>query len=410
MPNPNNEASIDVPAKRSNFDPLDLLLAVAMRKRLILITTGVVTVLAAIVTLFIKNTYEATTVILPPRQEQSMSALISGQLGSIAALSGGGGMGSAALSLKSPNEIYSQLLLSRAVGTRLINLYNLKVRFQEKTEGDTLKALAKHTRIDLDKSNLIRITVSTHDAVFSSQLANAYVDQLHDLNTTLALTESSQRRIFYQQQLDQQKVVLADAEADFQQMQKRTGLVQLNGQAEIASRSIESIRSEISVRSAQLQSLSLSDTQENPEYQRLRSEVSSLQAELVALENSNKSFTPGDIEIPTAKLPESLTEYTRTLRELRLQENVYDLLVKQFEAAKIDEAKTAPLIQVVDRAVPPERKSGPPRLLITLGACIATFLIMVLWSLTSYIWGILRRDVYTGPKLDLLKNITLGRN
>ena len=107
-----------------------------MRKRLILITTGVVTVLAAIVTLFIKNTYEATTVILPPRQEQSMSALISGQLGSIAALSGGGGMGSAALSLKSPNEIYSQLLLSRAVGTRLINLYNLKVRFQEKTEED----------------------------------------------------------------------------------------------------------------------------------------------------------------------------------------------------------------------------------------------------------------------------------
>jgi len=406
----NNEATIDVPVKRSEFLFLDLLLAVAMRKRLILITTGVVTVLVAIVTLFVKNTYESTAVILPPRQEQSMSALITGQLGSIAALSGGGGMGSAALSLKSPNEIYSQLLLSRTVGTRLIDLFNLKVRFQKKTEEDTLKALAKHTRIDLDKSNLIRITVSTHDAVFSSQLANAYVDQLHDLNTTLALTESSQRRIFYQQQLDQQKVVLANAESDFQQVQKKTGLVQLNGQAEIAARSIESLRSEISVRSAELQSLSVSATPQNPDYQRLQSEITSLQAQLGALENSKKSFTPGDIEIPTAKLPESLTDYTRKLRELRLQENVYELLVKQFEAAKIDEAKTAPLIQVVDRAVPAERKAGPPRLLITLGACIATFLIMVLWTLTSHIWGILRRDVYIGPKLNALKKITFGRN
>jgi hypothetical protein len=89
---------------------------------------------------------------------------------------------------------------------------------------------------------------------------------------------------------------------------------------------------------------------------------------------------------------------------------VYELLVKQFEAAKIDEAKTAPLIQVVDRAVPAERKAGPPRLLITLGACIATFLIMVLWTLTSHIWGILRRDVYIGPKLNALKKITFGRN
>jgi uncharacterized protein involved in exopolysaccharide biosynthesis len=74
-------------------------------------------------------------------------------------------------------------------------------------------------------------------------------------------------------------------------------------------------------------------------------------------------------------VPKVGLEYVRALRELQYNETLFELLSKQYEAARIDEAKDAPVIQVVDSAVPPERKSWPPRaLLISLGTFLSGLL------------------------------------
>lgn len=368
-------------AQKFEIDLLDVMLILAKRKWLILRNTLGMMVVAAIILLLMKNRYDATAVILPPRQEQSISNLLSGQIGALSAL-GGASLSSGLL--KNPNDIYAGLLQSRTVTTHIVNRFHLKDYYRAKYEQDAIKALLAHTKIDLTKDNLIHITVTTYDPKFSSQLANAYVDELHGLNTNLALTDSSQRRAFFQEQIDKEKVALSKAEADFQEMQKKTGLLLPNSQADMMARNITSLRAEITVREAELEALKNYATEQNPSYQRLNSQIGSLRQQLTQLENNEKTLTPGDIELPTAKLPAASQEYMRRYRELRLHEAVYQLLVKQFEAAKIDEAKTAPMIQVVDPAIPPERKSSPFRTLITLVVGFLTFLFSTAWYIFSH--------------------------
>jgi uncharacterized protein involved in exopolysaccharide biosynthesis len=384
---------------RFEIDLFELVVYLARRWRLILGTTLAMTVLAGVASILAKNSYESTAVILPPRQEQSTSALLAGQLGALSSLSGG----APAISLKNPNDIYIGLLMSGTIATDLVNRFDLQKRFSKKLPEDAVKALANHTQVTIGKDNLIRITVTTHDSNFSSELANAYVDELHTLNTKLALTDASQRRFFFQQQLDQQKIILAQAEADLRETEQSTGVVQPAGQAEMVSRNISAIRNEITARQAELQSLKAYDTAENPDYIRLSAQISSLQRQLADLENGAKRFTPGDIEVPTAKIPASSLEYARKLREVRLQEDVYELLVKQFESAKIDEAKTAPMIQVVDKAVPALRKSGPHRAIIAVTAGLATLVLATLWFALRFVLSSVGANAETAAKLQMLK-------
>jgi len=395
--------------RRVQIQALDILLPVIGKLRIIAALSLALALLASLISFLFKNSYEATAVILPPRQEQSVSSLLSGQLGSLAALGAGGSGVSAALNLKNPNEIWAGLLRSRTMTSHLVDEFDLRAVYHKKLKQDAIKELLAHTEIDITKNNLISITVSTHDPVFSSKLANAYVDELHRLNTTLALTDSSQRRAFFQQQLMQEKELVAKAEADFQETENKVGIIQPTGQADLAARNIASVRAQIIEQSARLDSLRTYATSENPEYQRVQSQIEGLQRQLASLENNAKPSTPGDIEIPTSKLPQSALEYMRKLRELKLQEDVYDLLVKQFEAAKIDEARTAPLIQVVDNAVPPERKSGPHRLLIGLAAGILSFVIGVLWTLGQALMAAFERESSFKPVLASIRSALWGR-
>ena len=387
-------------------DLLDVLLILAKRKWLIVRNTLAAMVVAAIILLIMKNRYDATAVILPPRQEQSISSLLSGQMGALSAL-GGANLSSGLL--KNPNDIYAGLLQSRTVTSHLVQQFHLKDYYRVKYQQDAIKALLAHTKIELTKDNLIHITVTTYDPNFSSQLANAYVSELHALNTNLALTDSSQRRAFFQEQIDREKVALSRAEADFQEMQKKTGLVLPNSQADMMARNIASVRAEITVREAELEALKNYATEQNPNYQRLNSQIGSLRQQLTQLENNEKAITPGDIELPTAKLPAASQEYMRRYREVRLHEAVYQLLVKQFEAAKIDEAKSAPMIQVVDPAIPPERKSSPFRSLITVVIGFLTFLFTCAWYVFSYGYGVIaEKDPAFATKTSELKSAALS--
>jgi tyrosine-protein kinase Etk/Wzc len=391
------------PRERFQVDILDLLLIVSQKKQKILISTFVAMVLTAGVVLLLKNNYTSTSVILPPRQDTSMSMLLSGQLGALSSLSGMSSLASGSSLLKNPNDIYAGLLESRTVSAYLVDRFNLKAVYKAKTTDDAIKALASHTKIELSKDNLIHIAVTSHDAIFSSHLANAYVERLHELNTTLALTDSSQRRLFYEQQLDQEQAKLSEAELALRDVQQKTGIMQPAGQAELISRNIATIRVQLSTRQAELQSLRAFAADDNPDYIRVREQVASLEAQLRQAEDSQRTLGPGDIEVPTAKLPNATLEFGRKYRDVKLHEAVYEALVKQYEAAKLDEAKTAPMIQVVDRAVPAERKSGPPRTLIVLGSGIVVFCLLSAWEILMHGLRTITHDDESAAKLDRLR-------
>ncbi len=394
------------PTGSNDVDILDAALVLARQSRSILIITVASMALAGLVAFLMRPSFTASAMILPPQQQQqSILSSMSGQAGPLAALGGG-----AAGIFKNPADLYVGILESRTIADKLIDTFTLESVYKAKTLEDARTKLAGNSTIEAAKDGLIVITVTDHDPNRASNLANGYIDELHQLNSTLAITEAAQRRVFFDQELATEKNALAKAEEDLKATQQKTGLIQLSGQSQEIIQNIAQIRAEISSREVQLQALKTFATEQNPEAVRVQEEINTLRGQLASLENSQRRMLPGDINVPARQVPEATLEYERKFREVHYHEALYELLTNQYEAARIDEAKSAPLIQVVDRAVPPERKSGPHRALIALGAGFVGFLGACIWVLVRTGFRRLKRQPYNAVRFQELRQVLWSRS
>jgi tyrosine-protein kinase Etk/Wzc len=380
------------------MDLLDVALVLARRwRRIALITLGAL-VLGVLICLILKPTFIAQAIILPPQQQSSSSSAMLGQLGAL--IGGGAGMG-----LKNPADMYIGFLQSRTIADEIIDKFGLMSVYKAKKRQDARLALSKQVLFEVGKDGLIHISVVDLIPQRASDIANAYIDELYAMNSTLAISEAAQRRLFYVQQLKEEKAALEAAESDLKSTEERTGLIQLSGQAESIIRSIAELRAQISSREVQLQAMSTFATDQNPDVTMLRQEIFGLRQQLDKLQDAQQHLAPGDTQVPAGKVPADALEYVRKLREVKYHETLFDLLSRQYEAARIDEAKSAPIIQVVDRAVPPDKKSGPHRLWITLGFGAVGFLFACLWSFLDQAWRRLCEDPESAAKLELMKGM-----
>lgn len=361
----------------TSLDLVSLIFLLIRYWRRIALFTGVALLLGTVVAFILKPTYTATALILPPQQEQSSASSL---LGSLMLLGGSGGAGGL---LKSPGEMYVGILKSNAIADELIKKFNLEKIYKTKTLDETRIELEKHAEFESKKDGLIHISVKDHSPKRASDLANGFIDALYRMNSTLALTDAAQRRLFFQKEVDEERQALNKAEDALAATQTKTGMIQLTGQADLLLSTMAEIQARITLDQVTLEGLLTSATNENPDVLRLKREIAGLRTQLNKLQHSQRKLTPGDTQVPASRIPEIAVEYTRRLRDVKYHETLFDLLSKQYEAARIDEAKSAPLIQVVDQATPPEKRSGPPRLLIILGAGIFGFLLGGLLSLAS---------------------------
>jgi uncharacterized protein involved in exopolysaccharide biosynthesis len=359
-----------------SIDVLDILLVLARdRRRIAIVTLGFLLLGAAVSFLLLKPTFTATATILPPQQQQSSVSAMLGQLSSLAGLGNAGGL------LKNPADIYVGMIMSRTATDRLIDRFHLQTVYKTKTMVDTRKAFKAHVTAEAANDGLIEISVKDHDPRRASDLANGLVDELYHLTSTLAITEAAQRRLFFYEQMQDEKTALAAAEEDLKKTQETTGLIQLSDQAAEIIRNVASLRAQIVSSEVELQAMRTYATDQNPDVTRLQQQIDALQQQLTTMENNQRRMQPGNIQVPTAQVPEAGLEYANKLREVTFHTALLTLLSKEYEAARIDEAKSAPLIQVVDHAVPPDRKSGPPRLLLTFAAGFLGFLVACVWAL-----------------------------
>jgi tyrosine-protein kinase Etk/Wzc len=351
------------------------------RKRLISAITLVAALVAAGVAFLLPPTYKAEAVIMPPQQAQSSMSMMSTQA---AQLGGLANVGLAGMFWKNPGDLYLGILRSRTIADSLIDDFHLQSVYGVKKRSDARKRLAKLSSFTSGKDLLIHIAVRDHDQKRSADLANAYVSHLFEQNQRLALNEASQRRLFFEQQIAQERNALTAAEVAFKNTQQKTGLIVPAGQAEGLVRSGILLRAEIAKREVQLQAVRSYATEENAEVRVLQSEISALNGQLGRLKNQTGRQSPDGIEIPAGKLPEVGLEYARKLRDFKYHEMVYEVLQKQYEIARIDEAKLAPVIQIVDRAVHPDRKSGPPRTVIVVVSALVTALVVWFWLIFQH--------------------------
>lgn len=367
------------PEEESSIDVLDVLVLLAGRRRFIAFVTLVALLLGLAVAFILRPTFKASALIMPPQQQQSSASLLAGQLSMLTGLGSGGGGAAASLGLKNPADMYVGILESRTIADELIHKFDLQAIYKKKKLVDTRAALKQHTNIETGKDGLIHVDVTDHDPNRASALANEYVDELYRMNSTLAIGEAAQRRVFFDQQLNDEKAALQKAEVDLRNTEQRTGVIQLSAQAATIIRSIAETRAQIDSAEVQLQAMSTFATEQNPDAIQLQQKIAALRAQLTDYENSQKKLPPGDIELPAGQVPQATLEYIDKLRDMQYHETLFELLAKQYEAARLDEAKSAPIIQVIDRAIPPDKKSGPPRRLLIVGFAFAGFCLACLW-------------------------------
>lgn len=355
---------------------LDLLTIIARKKFYIVGIPLLAGIIAGGLSLLMPNIYTGTASVLPPQQSQSGSSAILGQLGAL------GGMSGSALGLKNPSDLYIGMLNSRTVADSIIERFKLQSVYGTKTLTDTRLTLSSSSTIGSGKEGIIVIDVKDKDPKRAAALANGYVEELQRLTQTLAITEASRRRLFFEKQLLQSKQLLVDAEVSLKVMQEKSGLIQLNGQAEALIKSSADLRAQIASKEVALSAMQTFATGSNPEYMRARQELVGLREQLKKME-SGLNQGSGDLLVGSGRIPEAGLEYVRRVRDVKYAETIFELMSKQFEIAKLDEAKDSSIIQALDVAIVPDKKSKPNRGVIVVSTILFVGILTMFWILAS---------------------------
>jgi tyrosine-protein kinase Etk/Wzc len=348
---------------------LDTLRLMVRHRRILVVVGTCAAVIAAVVALLTPPTFTATARLLPPQQNQSLASLFMGQTGNSAFAA----MAQKDLGIKNPADIYIGLLNSRSIQDGLIEQFELGRVYGSKRPTDTRTELTRRTRIQMTKEGLIAVAVQDRDPNRAAAVANGYAEQLRRTTKRLALTEAAQRRQFFDEQVQQVRDELSAAEAAFRQVQQRTGILQVDAQARVLIESAAALRAQISAGEVELRAMRNFATEENPDIRQHEEQLRGWRAQLAQLESQRSP----DAAFSKGRAPAEVLEYARAMREVRYSEAVLEMLLRQREAAKLDEAKEATIIQVVDAAVPPDVKTSPKRTLIVLFATMAAVILAV---------------------------------
>ncbi len=352
---------------------IDVLIILAKHKVMIIALTVAAAVLSAIVVLLLPNIYTGVARVLPPQKSQTSAAMLLGQLSGLSGLAG------SALGIKDSTDLYVGMLKSRTVADNIIERFELRKLYDKDTMEETRKEFADNSNVAANRDGLIVIAFDDEDPKRAAAVANAYVENLDKLTQTLAVTEAGQRRLFFERQLQQAKEELRRSEVALKTTQEKTGLIKLDEQGKAIIEAVATLRAQISAKEVELQAMRTFATEKNIEYVRAREQLSGLRKELTKLERAQIAGG-GDVLLPTGRVPEAGLEYLRSYRDVKYAESMFEVLAKQFEAAKIDEARESLIVQVVDLAVPPDHKSKPKRALTIVVATLAGIFLAILWA------------------------------
>ena len=342
----------------SEINLLDLVQVIADNIKLLTVGPLAVGATALAISFAIPPTYTATANFLPPQQQQSLTA---GMLSSLGAL---GGLAGAAAGIKNPADQYVAYLKSNSVQDALIERFKLQERYSEKFKVDTRQELSRNVRINAGKDGIITLEVDDREAAVSADLANAHIEELQRLLGRLAVTEAQQRRLFFEKQLKQTQDRLTQAEQALRSSGVNASALKSNPQAAVTA--VAQLQAQVTAQEIKVASLRGYLTESAPDFKQAMTELSALRAQLNKLENAS-SKAGGD------------SDYVARYREFKYQETLFELFAKQYEMARAEEAREGAVIQVLDVAQAPEKKSKPKKSLITAIATLGSGVLLLIY-------------------------------
>jgi uncharacterized protein involved in exopolysaccharide biosynthesis len=339
--------------------------------------------------LFAPKIYRAESRVMPPSQGRSnMASAMLSQLGAGAGLIGLSGISTNGQLLI--GVLQGQTVVDKIIDRfDLMNLYEIEYRVKMR-EYVTSKIL---NLTEDTKSGIVIIAVMDEDPVRAAEMANAFVDELKKVLQSLAIGEAAQRRIFFEQQLVQSHKTLSDAEDELQKYQEKSGLVVMEPQFQAMLESIETLRAQIAAKEVEISSLRTYARGKNPDLKRAITELSALRAELNKLERQRTQRSDKTTKATSlGEAPQLGLEYQRRLRDVKFATVMYELMLQQFEVAKVDESRETMVVQVIDPAIPPDYKYKPKRGRIILLGVLVGLGVGLTWALVADYVETMKKD------------------
>lgn len=363
---------------------LDLLLVLVENIRLLIAGPLAAGAVALGVGFMLPEVFTAKVLLMPPQQQQSSASAMLAQLGALAGAAG------AAAGLKSPSDQFVALMRSSSVENRLIDRFDLMRVYESKLREDARRTLEARTRIDPGKKDgLMVVEVEDNDPKRAAEIANAYVEELSILLSKLAVTEAQQRRGFFLSPLMKGKEDLTRA-----QLALKTGGTDadiLKTQPQTAVVEIAQLSAQVTAKEVELAAMRSYLKEAAPDFKQALNELAALRAQLDKSQGARP--TPR-----TEGVNARSSDYISRFREYKYQETLFDLMARQFEIAKIDESREGAIIQVIDAAEAPERKSKPKKALIAVISALATGFALLLFVFIRRSWRQAMQDQEVASK------------
>jgi capsule polysaccharide export protein KpsE/RkpR len=352
------------------------------RRRLIFRIAAISLLLSLLIAFTLPKRYKSSAQIMPPSNSSGPTAMLAALAGR--ALGGTSGLSSLAGSLLGGNNttpLFVELLRSGTVAGHLMDRFHLQSTYHKRYRADTAKYLARHTTITDDKkSGVITIIVEDTDPRRARDLAQGYLDELNLLVTHTSTSSAHQERVFIERRLQKVKTDLEQAQQQMSEFSSTHGTVDIKEQGRAMVDAASKLQAQMILEQANLTSLRQIYGDGNVRVRATQARIGVLQSQLTKISGSSaplpvgetgsdeqhSTLTGSDLYPPLRQLPRLAVPYANLYREVRVQETVFELLTQQYELARIQEAKDVPVVSVIDSPGIPEKKSFPPRLLLTL--------------------------------------------
>ena len=368
-------------AEQEKVDIFSYLTVLVSYRRFIFLNLVGVCVIVAIISLFLSNWYRASTTILPPQRDTLNLGMASSLLGAASGISS-----SFSLPLMAtPSDVYAVILKSRTVTEVVVEKENLMAAYGIKSKEAAIKELVSRVSVNVTPEGLISLSYEDRDRNRTADVANRFVQELDRVNRETSTSKAKNARVFIEERLAQTQKDLNLAEENLKRFQEENKTLVLDEQMKSAIEKAADLKAEMVSSEIELNVLSKTMSPSHPQIASLRSRVNEIKRQLGVLELGNQEEKPENktvLDIAFNQVPSLSLQLARLIREVKIQETVFELLTQQYEQYKIEENKDTPTVQILDRAVPPEKRAKPRRAFL-----VGISGILSLFASTAFVFG-----------------------
>ncbi|MCP4631395.1 MAG: hypothetical protein GY855_00605 [candidate division Zixibacteria bacterium] len=354
----------------------DYMLVLLKWRKVIIANVLAIGIIVAIISFIVPCWYTSSVTILPPSKDKLSLGGASSLLGGLGALVGGGG-GFSLPAFATPSDIYAAILQSRSVIEKIIEKHNLEEEFEIKGQ-ELISQVSSLTSVKVLKNGMISLSFSAKSPEGAADIANDFIAILDSINQNINSSQAGNTRRFVGDRLEQTKKDLNAAEENLKNFQEKYGAIDIEQQLKAQISYTAELQSQLVMTEIELGVLSQSMSPENAVIRQLQSKIDQIKKQLVDIDKGSDDDETSFLTLPFSKAPKLGLEYVRLMRELKIQETIFELLTTQHETSKIEEEKDTPTIQILDKAKLPERRSSPLRFRMVLKGMIGSLIFSIL--------------------------------